>query len=390
MSDRPRCRRLRRRPRRPPPSPSASPSGRQPTIGFGPLGARVRRALARRVSARMRSGSGSPFGDNGTAGTADSSVPSSPASAAPVASAAPAPSPRRPHPPPRLRAPADVVRPRQQPGRAQCLEPLVERVLGRRARQPRHGPGRPPAQPVEMPDRPGLDRRDHPQDGEGHEGGHDQQRAAGQHRREPRPVGPAAGRARRHRAGGEAEGGHDDELGQDRARPASPPGAGTSATPPARPGWPGPRAGTARPRRRRPPGSAARATARRRPRPPAAPPGAARSWPGSGRPPPRPTPRSPRSASDVTSAPVPPATASLMASVADRHRTTIWMATTASSSASGSWTRKQRTSWPGFWRSTACSVETKQQRQHDHPGQRASCRRSACGTRSRRCRWSSC
>ena len=37
--------------------------------------------------------------------------------------------------------------------------------------------------------------------------------------------------------------------------------------------------------------------------------------------------------------PVPPATASLMASVADRLRITIWIATTASNSASGSCTR---------------------------------------------------
>ena len=48
--------------------------------------------------------------------------------------------------------------------------------------------------------------------------------------------------------------------------------------------------------------------------------------------------------SEVTSAPVPPATASLMASVADRLRMTTWIATTASSSASGSCTRKVRTS----------------------------------------------
>ena len=60
---------------------------------------------------------------------------------------------------------------------------------------------------------------------------------------------------------------------------------------------------------------------------------------------------------EFTSALVPPATASLMASVADRLRMTIWIATTASNSASGSWTRKVRTSCPGFWRTTACRVE---------------------------------
>ena len=48
--------------------------------------------------------------------------------------------------------------------------------------------------------------------------------------------------------------------------------------------------------------------------------------------------------SEVTSAPVPPATASLMASVADRLRMTTWIATTASNRASGSCTRKVRTS----------------------------------------------
>ena len=61
--------------------------------------------------------------------------------------------------------------------------------------------------------------------------------------------------------------------------------------------------------------------------------------------------------SEPTSALVPPATASLMASVADRLRMTIWTATTASNSARGSCTRKVRISWPGFCRTIACSVE---------------------------------
>ena len=60
---------------------------------------------------------------------------------------------------------------------------------------------------------------------------------------------------------------------------------------------------------------------------------------------------------ELTSALVPPATASLMASVADRLRMTIWTATTASNRASGSWTRKVRMSWPGFCRITACRVD---------------------------------
>ena len=61
--------------------------------------------------------------------------------------------------------------------------------------------------------------------------------------------------------------------------------------------------------------------------------------------------------SDCTSWPAPPATASLMASVADRLKMTIWIATTPNNSASGSCTRNVRTSCPGFWRTTACSVE---------------------------------
>ena len=60
----------------------------------------------------------------------------------------------------------------------------------------------------------------------------------------------------------------------------------------------------------------------------------------------------------ATSAPVPPAIASLMVSVAERDRITIWIATTASNNASGSCTRYVRTSCPGFWRSTACSVDS--------------------------------
>ena len=60
---------------------------------------------------------------------------------------------------------------------------------------------------------------------------------------------------------------------------------------------------------------------------------------------------------EVTSAPVPPATASLMASVAARQRTTICTATTPSNKASGSWTKKVRTSCPGSLRSTAWRVD---------------------------------
>ena len=63
-------------------------------------------------------------------------------------------------------------------------------MAGRRPGQPRHGRLAALAQPVEMRHRTRLDGRDHAQDGEGDEGGHEEERAAGQDRGEPRPVGP--------------------------------------------------------------------------------------------------------------------------------------------------------------------------------------------------------
>ncbi len=51
-------------------------------------------------------------------------------------------------------------------------------------------------------------------------------------------------------------------------------------------------------------------------------------------------------------------------------RITIWTATTASNNASGSCTRYVRTSCPGFWRSTACSVDSRSIGQDHDAGQR--------------------
>ena len=41
------------------------------------------------------------------------------------------------------------------------------------------------------------------------------------------------------------------------------------------------------------------------------------------------------------------------------RRITIWIATTASNNARGSWSRKVRMSCPGFCRTTACRVEAR-------------------------------
>ena len=62
---------------------------------------------------------------------------------------------------------------------------------------------------------------------------------------------------------------------------------------------------------------------------------------------------------ELTSALVPPATASLMASVADKLKTTIWIATTANNRANGSCNRNVLINCPGFWRMIACRVDAR-------------------------------
>ena len=177
-------------PQPPPPSPPPPPpTTPPPTIGFGPLGPGARRG--RRRPGRAAGASGRP-----SSSPASTRRPWGPEPAAARA----APSDMRPSLPPP--APFGL---RHQPCVAQRLEPGVQRMARRRTGRPCHGRRPPGAQPVEMPDRARLDRRDQAQDGEGDEGGHDEerdrrgrtrsQRRVRPHRRCPRRPRPPPGSA---------------------------------------------------------------------------------------------------------------------------------------------------------------------------------------------------